>query len=77
MADRVISFDLGMEILRGTEAALAMHARRTMLALAALPDPYTRETLEIAEDLLRLDACSEMDHATADHGFPTVNRADR
>jgi hypothetical protein len=40
MADHVIPFDLGVEILRGAQAALAMHGRRTRLALASMPDPY-------------------------------------
>jgi hypothetical protein len=49
MADRVIPFDLGVEILRGPDAALAMHARRTKLALAAMPV----SSLPVSNDLSR------------------------
>jgi hypothetical protein len=73
MTQHVISFDEGVEILRGSTAALEIHARRTRLALASMPDPYAPamndQDLEVAEDLRRIDALGE-----AGFGFEQARR---
>lgn len=39
MAEHAISFDRGVEILRGSEAATAIYLRRAELILMSLPAP--------------------------------------
>jgi hypothetical protein len=53
-----ISFDIGMEVLRGTDAALAMHHRRTQLRLASSPGLWN----EPSQDALREQVRRALEH---------------